>query len=508
LAMTVISALILLFLFALVFSLVLTPAVGALGIRLGAMDIPTERKVHTKPIPRVGGIALFVVSLSAIIFTAIFLPQTPDLYKSPSGNLLCICGMIVVFGCGLWDDFCRLSPWIKLLFQIMGASLAFAGGTAINGFFVGSYGMQFGFFSSYAITIFWFLLFINAVNLIDGLDGLASGVVFFTSFLMVFTSYMNGDYRSALYFCALSGALLGFLRYNFNPASIFLGDGGSYFLGYAVAILAIQSSMKSQVSVLMLIPLLALGVPIFDTIFSPIRRWITGRNMFDPDKRHVHHHLLKIGFSSRNAVLLIYGITLVLCLAAILIITFRGNGLEGFFLGILLFGLFFLVRKLGYMEYLAFDKFYGWFNDVTDVAGISQNRRSFLSLQIAVGKSQGMDELWAHLVEALVVLKFNEAQLYLANEPVREWKMEDDNHLLKSKNTSSGNHKSDGVDGLFRIEIPLKDNGDENFMGKLILTKDLRLSLLQPYTIRRVEHMRRTLIPVLKRLGKKFNVLS
>lgn len=497
-AMTIISLLIILFVFAFVFSLVLTPAVGALGIRLGAMDIPMERKVHTKPIPRVGGIALFIVFVIAR-FIPVFSPSLSESLNFKPLNWNAFFGLLVVFGCGVWDDFRRLSPGMKLLFQILGASLAFAGGIAITGFFVDDSGIRFGFLSSYAITVLWFLLFINAVNLIDGLDGLASGVVFFTCLLMVFLTYMNGDYVTAFYFCALSGALLGFLRYNFNPASIFLGDGGSYFLGYVVAILAIQSSMKSQVGVLMLIPLLALGVPIFDTIFSPIRRWIIGRNMFHPDKEHVHHHLLKIGFSSRNAVLLIYGITMLLCLAAIIIITFRGNGLEGFFLALLLFGLIFLVRKLGYMEYLAFDKFYGWFNDVTDVAGFSRKRRSFLSLQIEAGKSQNMDELWESVVDALEVLKFNEAQLYLTNEPTREWK----NYPSKSKDTVSEKKEITDGDGLFRIEIPLREFGDDNFMGKLILVKDLRLSRLQTYTIRRIEHLRRTLIPILKRLKKE-----
>jgi len=501
--MTIVTTLMLLFLIALGFSLVLTPLVGSLGIRLGAMDMPMERKVHTMPIPRVGGIALFLVSLITMLLAIIFIPSVSELYKFKSANFLGLCGLIAVFGCGLWDDFRRLSPLIKLLFQILGASLAFAGGATINHFFIGSHGIHFGFISSYVITVLWFLLFINAVNLIDGLDGLASGVVFFTCVLMVFLSYMSGDYVSAFYFSIGSGAILGFLRYNFNPAIIFLGDGGSYLLGYAVAILAIRSSMKSQVGILMLIPLLALGVPIFDTIFSPIRRWIIGRNMFDPDKGHIHHHLLKVGFSSRGAVLLIYGITMILCFVAILVISFRGQGFEGLFLGVLLFGLIFLVRKLGYVEYLAFDKFYGWFQDVTDVAGISQNRRSFLSLQIAVGKSQDMDELWVHLIEALAVLKFNEAQLYLPNKPVREWKMKDDNDLMKSKNTGSENKEVNGIDSLFRVEIPLRENSDYNFMGKLILVKDLRLDHLQPYTIRRVEHLRRTLIPALKRLTIK-----
>jgi UDP-GlcNAc:undecaprenyl-phosphate/decaprenyl-phosphate GlcNAc-1-phosphate transferase len=497
--MQVINALILLFLFALVFSLILTPGIREMGIRFGAMDIPMARKVHTNPIPRVGGIALFIV-LVLSRFLPLFFPSMVELFKFKPLNWYAFSGLLVVFGCGVWDDFRRLNPWIKLLFQILGASLAFAGGIAIERIFFVHYGFVFCFLCSYFITVFWFLLFINAVNLIDGLDGLASGVVLFTCILMAILTYVNGDYASAFYFCVLGGAILGFLRYNFNPADIFLGDGGSYFLGYFMALLAIQSSTKSQVGVFMLIPLLALGVPIFDTIFSPIRRWILGREIFHPDRGHFHHHLLKLGFSSRNAVLIIYGITLVFCLMSILLIAFRGKGMEGLFLALLLFCLIFIMHRLGYIEYLAVDKFYGWFKDVTDVAGISQTRRSFLSLQIAAGKSQSMDELWEHLIEALEMLKINEAQLYLQNKPVRKWKAPGGNTVLVSPDAASGKEGTVTVDGLLKVELPLRNDGDEHFMGKLILVKDLKLDRLQPFTIRRIEHLRRTLIPALKRL--------
>ena len=498
--MTIAATLMLLFLFSLGLSLAFTPMVTALGIRLGAIDIPKERKVHTKPTPRIGGLAVFLAAITTIYLSSIFLTPVSKLLVFNAHAAFGLGGMLVVFGCGLWDDFRRLNPWIKLFLQILGATLAFAGGASINGFFIGSYSVKLGFLISYAVTVFWFLLFINAVNLIDGLDGLAGGVVFFTCILMVFLSYSNGAYLSAFYFSVLGGAILGFLRYNFNPATIFLGDGGSYLLGYAVAILAIQSSTKSQVGVLMLIPLLALGVPIFDTILSPIRRFIRGRSMFQPDKGHIHHVFLKMGLSSSNAVWVIYGITMALCLLAIFLITFRGKGLEGIVLALLLFGTIILVRKMGYLEYLAFDKFYGWFEDVTDVAGFSQKRRSFLSMQIAIGRSQDIDELWENVVDALVMLKFNEAQLYLEKEPAREWKMAEDNDLLKTKTSGSENKDVDGFDSLFKIEIPLKENGD--ILGKLILVKDLKLGELQPYTIRRVEHLRRTLIPNIKRFKK------
>ena len=492
LKMSLINSLVLLFASALAFSLILTPAAKLIGIKLGAMDIPMERKIHTQHIPRIGGLAVFLSLVITFLLAYKFLPHVSESHALNFNTGMGLLGGMLALLCGLWDDFRRLRPWPKLFCQIIAASIAFMGGAKISAIVVGGHGIYFNFFFSYVITVFWFLLFINAINLIDGLDGLAGGLVFFTSLVMTFSSYVNGDYLSSFYFAALGGAVLGFLRYNFNPAVIFLGDGGSYFLGYSIALLSIQSSTKSQVGVLMLIPLLALGVPIFDSILSPIRRFIRGRSMFHADKGHIHHHLLRMGLSSRNAVLTIYGVSMALCLLAILLITFRGRGLEAFVLAFLLFGMIFLVRKLGYMEYLAYDKFYGWFQDMTDVAGISNDRRSFLAVQIAIGKSLSMDELWENVIESLRMLKFKRAQLALVAEPVREWR--DDDGMPEKE--------AQGSNDLFKIEIPLRDNGDKDFLGKLTMAKDLRQEALQPYTIRRIEHLRRTLIPNIKRLRK------
>ena len=456
-----------------------------LGISLGAMDIPLERKVHTTPIPRIGGVAVFLAFAATMVLASLYVTRVSELLVFNQRMAFGIYGALVVFGCGLWDDFRRLNPGIKLFFQIVGATLAFVGGISINGFIIGSYDMQINVLVSYAVTIFWFLLFINAVNLIDGLDGLAGGVVFFVCVLMIILSSTHGDYLTAVYFAALGGAILGFLKYNFNPASIFLGDGGSYFLGYAVAALSIMGSAKSQVGALMLIPVLALGVPIFDTILSPIRRFIRGRKIFRPDKGHIHHIFLRMGLSSSNVVLIIYGITMALCVLAILLVNLR-NEAGGFVLVILLFGMLFLVRKMGYMEYLAFDKFYGWFQDVTDVAGFTQERRSFLSLQIEANKSRNIDELWADVSRLLEMLKFDKAELHYGTEPVRCWR---------------STREIDSSDSFLRIEVPLID-GDPDIFGKFILVKDVKLGHLQPYTIRRVEHLRRTLLSNLTRLKK------
>jgi UDP-GlcNAc:undecaprenyl-phosphate GlcNAc-1-phosphate transferase len=493
-----IITLILLFVIALGLSLALTPLVRMLGISLGAMDIPLERKVHTTPISRIGGLAVFLAFAAAMVLASLYVNRVSELFIFDQRTAFGLYGALVVFGCGLWDDFRCLNPGIKLFFQVIGATLAFVGGISINGFFVGTFGIQFGLLVSYAVTVFWFLLFINAVNLIDGLDGLASGVVFFVCILMVILSAMNGDYLTTFYFAALGGAILGFLKYNFNPASIFLGDGGSYFLGYSVAALSIVGSAKSQVGALMLIPVLALGVPIFDTILSPLRRFIRGRRMFQPDKGHIHHLFLRMGLSSRNVVLIIYGITMALCVLAIIFINLR-NETGGFVLVILLFGMIFLVRKMGYLEYLAFDKFYGWFQDMTDVAGLSQARRSFLSLQIDANKSRNMEELWAHIGEGLEMLKFDKAELHYKTEPVFYWEINKNSDQSNYLPLPLSKREIDYSDSFMIFEIPLID-GDPDIFGKIILFKDIKKGHLQYYTIRRVEHLRRTLLSNLARL--------
>lgn len=500
--MTVVATLILLFSVSLGLSLVLTPLIRSLGIKLGAIDIPMERNVHTKPIPRIGGLAVLLSYAISLVFVIILCPQLSQYYFFNLNVAMGYLGSLVVFSCGLWDDFRRLNPWTKLFFQVVAATLPFMGSAKISGMVIGSYGIHFNFIFSYVITVFWFLLFINAVNLIDGLDGLAGGLVFFTCLVMIFSLYIHGDYLSALYFTILGGAVLGFLRYNFNPATVFLGDGGSYFLGYVVAYLAILSSSKSHVGSLMLIPLLALGVPIFDAILSPIRRFIRGRSIFQADKGHIHHVFLRMGLSSRNAVLLLYGITMGLCIMAIFMTMYRGKGFEGFFLALLLFGMIFLVRKLGYLEYLAFEKFSGWFKDVTDVTGISQTRRSFLSQQIAINNSQNMDELWENVVEALEMLKFTQAQLCVGTDPVRQWISKENRFPLPSKSTDAGNKDVCVVDSLMRIEIPLQDEDNMNVLGKMILIKDLKKGNLETYTIRRMETLRRTLNTNIKRFIK------
>jgi len=506
------------------FSLIFTPLMKQLGIRLGTFDYPSERKVHTIPIPRIGGLAVFLAFAVTMALTNLFITHVSELFVFDQRTIFGFSGALVVFGCGLWDDFRRLSPWIKFPFQIAGATLAFAGGISIGGFFVGSYGIQFGVFS-YAVTVLWFLLFINAVNLIDGLDGLAAGVVFFTCLVMFILSVMKEDYLSSMYFAALGGAVLGFLRYNFNPASIFLGDGGSYFLGYAVAAMSIMGSVKSQVGAVMLIPLLAMGVPIFDTMFSPLRRFIRGRKIFAPDSGHVHHRLVEMGLTTRRAVLFIYLVTLFLCMLALAIVNIRDER-AGLFLIVLGAGAVIFVRKLGYFEYFATDKIYGWFKDLTDEAGLSHERRSFLSIQIDIGRSVNMSEMWNQVSYALRLLDFDFASLYLNNSTDKKPDTlfegltggNSAERRKTPKSVSSVTMRKNPPDWVcllepakdtaelcsrcqFRLEMQLLGKNDANY-GTLLLLKDLRRSPIENFTLKRVESLRRSIIDALEKLER------
>jgi len=322
------------FLISLALSLALTPLAARLGTRLGAVDEPDKRKVHTRAIPRFGGAAIVVSFLLTLTCASLFFhTNISDLLVLNSKLAVILFGALIVFGVGLVDDVHRLGWASKFIFQILGATAAILGGLQIGHLNLFGLSLDLGFFG-YLVTVFWFLLFINAINLIDGLDGLAAGISFFACAIMVIFSMIMKNCLVASLFAALGGATLGFLRYNFNPARVFLGDGGSYFLGYAIAALSIMGSIKSHMGAIMLIPLVGMGVPLFDTLLSPIRRFILGQNMFNPDKSHVHHRLVEMGLSTRKAVLLIYGISIVLFVFSLVWINFRNEQI-GLFLIIL-----------------------------------------------------------------------------------------------------------------------------------------------------------------------------
>jgi len=479
---------------ALILSLILTPLVRWLGIRFGAMDEPSERKVHLKAIPRTGGMAIFVVFVLTLVITRCFNTNVSNLLVLNRQLVFFMAGAAICFGIGIFDDFRRLGPNIKFFFQIIAASIAYWGGISIGGFSIFTVFIKVGLLS-YFITVFWFVLFINAVNLVDGLDGLAAGIVVFASVVMVILSILREDYLTALLFTALGGSALGFLRYNFNPATVFLGDGGSYFLGYAVAGLSIMGLVKSQVGAAMLIPLLALGIPLFDTILSPLRRFVRGQKMFRPDNGHIHHRLIDKGLTTKKTVLFIYMLTFFLCIAAVVMVNMRDEQ-AGLFLVVLGAGVVIFVRKLGYFEYIASDKIYGWFKDITDEAGISRDRRSFLSLQIDTAKSKSIDELWEHTKIGLEILEMDMAELNFNSQNISDVQIQ-----KKWLWTRKGFDETNDIckECLLKLELPLLNPSEKSF-GTLWLIKDLQRNAITHYTLRRVEHLRRTMVGTLDKL--------
>ena len=512
----------------LIFGLFLTPMVRKLGIKVGALDLPDDRKIHDKPIPRIGGFGLFLAFILTIILIHSVDTKITELFKIDRKTIYFILGAATVFGIGLADDFHRVPPSAKLLFQIIGASLAFLGGLRIDAFYFFALRINFGPLD-YFLTIFWFVLFINAINLIDGLDGLATGIVLFISVLMTVFSIVRQDYLPGMIYACIAGGTLGFLRYNFRPATIFLGDGGSYFLGYMVAGLAIIGSAKSQVGAIFLIPLVALGVPLMDTLLSPLRRFSIGKRMLSPDGDHIHHRLLKLGFSIQNSVLIIYGITLALCTLAILLVNLR-NEMVGLFLLIIGVGTVFSFKMLGYSDYFIGSTLSDRLEDFSDDLGLGSGRRSFFNLLNGVMGSVDFEQLWQNITKILEALEFDKGSMYL-NDPIKQKRFKErkriafksenpDRRKMAPLNSSVILRKTppelDWVKppfamenyvcsrSILRIEMPLLGKENAHF-GTIVLVKDTKAKPINHQTLRRVEDLRRTVARKLEAMAQDTN---
>lgn len=288
-----------------------TPFVKKLAKKIGAIDIPKDkRRMHTDSVPLIGGLAIFLGFLvSTVVFTEIDIKIIAIL----SGALI----MVVL---GVFDDKYALGAKFKLMIQIIAAAIPVIAGVRIERIilpFLKSGGIEFGWLA-YPITILWIVALTNAVNLIDGLDGLAAGVSAIASFSMFLIALMQGNYVIAVMSAALVGACCGFLPYNFSPASIFMGDTGSTFLGFVMASLSVLGLFKIHAIISFAVPFIAFGIPIFDTSFAIFRRIKEHRPIMSPDRGHLHHRLVDMGFSHKQAVLIIYAICIVLGAVAVL----------------------------------------------------------------------------------------------------------------------------------------------------------------------------------------------
>lgn len=288
----------------------LTPLVRKLAIRIGATDLPNARKVHKKIMPRMGGLAIY---LAFIIGMLIMWPDS-------SFTLPLIIGSVIIILTGVLDDMYSLSPRVKMVAHFFAALVIVHSGISVEFINLPFNGILHLYWLSIPLTLLWIMGITNAINLIDGLDGLAVGVSSIVLLTIAGLSLTEGNLFVFTVSAILLGSTLGFLPYNFHPAKIFMGDTGSYFLGYVISVLALLG-FKNVTLFSLVVPIIILAVPISDTLFAIIRRLVNRRPLTAPDKSHLHHCLLRYGFSQSQTVVLIYGMSAMFALAAIVFST-------------------------------------------------------------------------------------------------------------------------------------------------------------------------------------------
>ena len=295
----------------------LTPHVSTFAHKVGAMDVPRDaRRMHKRPIPRMGGLAIFMGFLAAVLIFGKFDVQMMSI----------LLGAMIIVVLGIFDDIVALGAKFKFCIQIIAAAIPVCiGGLKIEFFTSFNPFSDNPYFSlgilTIPVTILWIVGITNAVNLIDGLDGLAAGVSSIAAMTMLAVGLLTNEVMVAIVMAALAGSCIGFLPYNFNPAKIFMGDTGSTFLGFMLATMSIEGFFKFYAVISCAVPFLILGLPIFDTASAIMRRLMEGRSPMSPDRGHVHHRLVDMGFNVKQAVAILYAISGTLGLAAVILTT-------------------------------------------------------------------------------------------------------------------------------------------------------------------------------------------
>lgn len=287
-----------------------TPLVRRLAVRVGALDRPIARSVHREPTPRLGGVAIFLAATSAML--ALLGGGGREVHAILAGGAL-------IFGVGVVDDLRRLPAWAKFLGQAAAAAVLVAGGVRVEWLTNPFGGMWHLPFLGIPLTVFWVVAVINVVNLVDGLDGLAAGICSIAALTLMAVAAGQGQAAAVVAMGAIAGAALGFLPHNFNPAKIFMGDAGSMFLGYMIAAASVEWTLKSTTVVALAVPVLALGLPIVDTSFAILRRLAARRPLHEADQGHIHHRLLRLGLTQRQAVVFLYLLSAGLGISALLL---------------------------------------------------------------------------------------------------------------------------------------------------------------------------------------------
>jgi UDP-GlcNAc:undecaprenyl-phosphate GlcNAc-1-phosphate transferase len=337
----------------LLLSFVLTWYVRNLATEHGWFAHPdADRHLHNIPVPRLGGIAIFLsflVSIGIGLFIGWVRPSLSAGFSAGTLGTILLPGLLI-FLLGVYDDVRTVGPYFKFTIQAIAGSMLFAGGLRILGLPVLFGFHHFSVFIGLPVTIVWVLAVTNAFNLIDGLDGLAAGSALFSTLVVFAVALLGHSGPVSLMALALAGAILGFLRFNFNPATIFLGDCGSLFIGFMLSAMALQGAQKAPTIIAVAIPVVSFGLPILETGLSLVRRFISGRPVFTADREHIHHKLLQRGLSHRQVVIVLYAVSAVFALLSLFLLWPTGSTL-GLVLAVLGTGVWIGVQHLNYLEF-------------------------------------------------------------------------------------------------------------------------------------------------------------
>jgi UDP-GlcNAc:undecaprenyl-phosphate GlcNAc-1-phosphate transferase len=400
-----------LFILAGLLTLLLTPLIRELGIRLRAYGPAHEGREQT-PIPRLGGLAIIGAALATWAALMLMPNSTRACFVSEWHTLvMLLLPATLVLALGVYDDLTGAKPWHKLLIEALAAGMIWWGGLRIESLPLIGHPSR-NPLLTFLLTALWIVAVTNSFNLIDGMDGLASGVGFFVTLCVFIVSLIQQNYFICILAITLAGALLGFLRFNFVPASIFLGDTGSLFLGFVLATLAILTSQKGTTLVAIVVPYVAFGLPLLDTLLAVVRRFLSGRPLFAADRNHIHHRLLQNRLAPRVAVLALYGLAALFSLGSLLIIHSTGSlvALVAVLAGVLGW---FLTTGLHYEELSEFNVY---------VSRGMRSQRRVLANQILIRKlarqlaeAETLESSWLTFIRALEALDFDGVTCELTN---------------------------------------------------------------------------------------------
>lgn len=450
----------------------------------GLVDVPGEaRRLHTRPVATVGGVGLFLAMTLAsllIVATSSVEVRNPAAFAAivPIGL-----GALAMHLTGLWDDRSGLSAHVKAALQVLVSLAVFLAGVRIEAVEVPFLGrLEFAYWVSMAITVFWFVGVTNAFNLVDGTDGLAGGAALIATSAMFLVALALGHELVALFLAVMAGATLGFLCYNFPPASVFMGDAGSLLLGFLLAGLGIVSSAKAATTVAIAVPIVAFGLPVLDTTLAVVRRTLRGDRIWVPDRGHIHHRLLDLGFSPREVAITLYGVCGIFALLSFLGLSDDGRLLAPIFL---VLGLAVLVgvQSLRIPELLEIRKLIG--------RGIGRRRAMARSAEIRdharrVSEAKSLEQVFRGLGTAFEKADLDEVEVWLSRGYAGELNVsgeasgltvDGDGYLWQWKNWERIRPESDS---LWEVNLPLVAPGGEA-VGRLtirrLLAEELPLEL-------------------------------